>query len=200
MIIHEVEQGSPEWHALRLGLPTASEFHVMMKKLKDGKYSKGRRDYLRKLAGEILTGDPMDSYSGGYRERGRILEEEARAMYALEYNCEPVQVGFVSNFGAGCSPDSFVGDDGGLEIKIAVPHVQIERLEKDELPSEHEDQVHGSIWLCNRQWWDFISYCPKLPLFRKRVMRDDEYMEKMQTEVSKFNEELVALVARIRAA
>jgi hypothetical protein len=198
MIIHDVEQGSPEWYALRMGLPTASEFSLLMKKLKDGKDSKMRAEYMRKLAGEIITGEPMDSYGGGYRERGRILEDEARNMYALEFNASPEAIGFVTNFGTGCSPDSFVGDTKGLEIKIAVPHIQIERLDKDDLPPEHKDQVHGSMWICERDEWDFVSYCPKLPLLRVPVKRDNGYIATIKGAVDRFNDELAELVERIR--
>lgn len=198
MIIHDIEQGTSEWYAVRMGIPTASEFHVLMKKLKSGDDSKLRADYMRKLAGEIITGEPMESYGGGFRERGRELENEARLMYALEYDTEPKQVGFVTNHGTGCSPDSFVGDNRGLEIKIAVPHIQIERLDKDELPPEHKDQVQGCMWVCERDAWDFVSYCPKLPLFCKRVERDDAYIEQLASAVARFNDELNELVERIR--
>lgn len=198
MIVHDCEQGSPEWYSLRLGRPTASEFSMIMKQGRDGKESKMRGEYMRKLAGELLTGDGMDSYSGGYRERGRTLEDEARRMYAFECNADPVQVGFVTNFRTGCSPDSFVGTSKGLEIKSAVPHIQIERLDKNELPIEHKAQIQGSLWICERDEWDYVSYCPKLPLLVVPVKRDNGYIAALKGAVDKFNDELVALVERIR--
>lgn len=198
MIVHECEQGSPEWFARRMGIPTASEFSTIMASGKDGGTSKTRATYMRKLAGEVLTGEMADSYTNGHMERGKAMEDEARNMYALEYNADPIRVGFVTNFHAGCSPDSFIGDRGGLEIKTALPHIQIERLEKNDLPPEHRAQVQGSIWLCERDHWDFVSYWPKLPLLRVRVFRDDGYIATVAGAVKKFNDELAELVERIR--
>jgi hypothetical protein len=63
MQIIECEQGSPEWFAARAGIPTASEFHTVMAVGPKGGKSVTRVDYLNKLAGEILTGEPMASYS-----------------------------------------------------------------------------------------------------------------------------------------
>ena len=198
MVIHEIEQGSDAWLRLRMGIPTTSEFSTIMASGRGGGESKMRATYMRKLAGEILTGELMESYSNGHMERGKDMEDEARAMYALEYNTDPVRVGFVTNFNAGCSPDSFIGDKGGLEIKTALPHIQIERLERNDLPPEHRAQVQGCIWLCERDHWDFVSYWPKLPLLRIRVPRDDGYIATIKGAVDKFNDELHELVERIR--
>lgn len=198
MIIHECEQGSSEWRARRMGLPTASEFATVMASGKGGGESKTRATYMRKLAGEIITGDLADSYSNAHMERGKEMEDEARAMYALEYNADPVRVGFVTNFNAGCSPDSLLGHNGGLEIKTALAHIQIERLERDDLPPEYRAQVQGSIWVCEREYWDFVSYWPKLPLLRVRVPRDNGYIATIKGAVDKFNDELHELVEKIR--
>jgi hypothetical protein len=59
--IIECQQGEPEWFAARLGIPTASEFSTVMAKGKDGGKSVTRRTYMLKLAGEILTNEPMES-------------------------------------------------------------------------------------------------------------------------------------------
>jgi hypothetical protein len=44
----------------------------------------------------------------------------------------------------------------------------------------------------------FISYCPKLPLFVKRVFRDEDYIKKLANEVELFNIELQQTVEYIR--
>lgn len=198
IIVHECEQGSEEWFARRMGIPTASEFSTILASGKGGGESKTRAAYLRKLAGEILTGDPMETYTNVHMERGKIMEDEARGFYCFEQNCEVDRVGFVTNGNKGCSPDSLIGKNGGLEIKTALPHIQIERLEKNELPPEHKAQVQGSLWVCEREWWDFVSYCPKLPLLTVRVTRDDGYIANLAGAVYKFNSELAELVERIR--
>lgn len=196
--IIDCEQGTPEWFAARAGIPTASEFHTVMAVGPKGGKSATRVAYLNKLAGEILTGDPMPSYSNDDMERGKIMETEARDLYAFMHEVEPLRVGFIRNGSKGASPDSLIDEKGGLEIKSAAAHIQIARILADELPSEHKAQVMGSIWVAEREWWDFCSYCPKLPLFVKRVYRDEEYIAKLAREVDLFNTELQQTVEYIR--
>jgi hypothetical protein len=198
MQIIECEQGSPEWFAARAGIPTASEFHTVMAVGKQGGKSLTRVAYLNKLAGEILTGEPMPSYSNDDMERGKLMEAEARNLYSFMTDTDPQRVGFIRNGEKGASPDSLIGDKGGLEIKSAAAHIQIARLLADELPSEHKAQVHGSMWVAEREFWDFCSYCPKLPLFVKRVYRDADYIKKLANEVDLFNIELQQTVEYIR--
>lgn len=197
--IFDCEQGSGEWYAARMGIPTASEFATLIAVNKDAKDKKTRTTYMRKLAGELLTGEPMEAYTNAHMERGKEMEDEARKAYAFMMDAEPVRVGFIRLGDAGCSPDSLIGEDGGLEIKTALPHIQIERLERGELPAEHRAQVQGNLWITGRAWWDFVSYCPKLPLFRIRVARDDGYIANIAGSVDAFNAELAALVERIRS-
>lgn len=196
--IFDCEQGSPEWYAARLGIPTASEFKTIMGVKKDARDKLTRQTYMRKLAGEILTGEPMENYTNNHMERGHDQEGEARDLYAFLQTVDPLRVGFVRNGNVGCSPDSLIGTAGGLEIKTALPHIQIDRLERNELPPEHRAQVQGNIWLCDRDWWDFVSYCPKLPPLIVRVTRDDGYIATLKGAVKEFNDELAAMVARIR--
>jgi hypothetical protein len=157
-----------------------------------------RIDYLNKLAGELLTGDPMDNYVSADMERGKIMEDEARDLYAFQNGIDPQRVGFVKSGNKGASPDSLIGDNGGLEIKSAAAHVQIKRLLNEKLPSEHKAQVQGNLWICEREWWDFCSYSPKLPLFVIRVYRDEDYIAKIASEVELFNIELQQTVEYVR--
>lgn len=198
MQIIECDQGSKEWFAARAGIPTASVFHTVMAIGHNGGKSVTRVAYLNKLAGEILTGEPMLSYTNGDMERGKLMEDEARDLYAFQNNVEPQRIGFVRNGDKGASPDSLIGGKGGLEIKSAAAHIQIARLLDGELPSEHKAQVHGNMWVCEREWWDFISYCPKLPLLIKRVFRDDAYIKSIALAVDLFNIELMQTVDYIR--
>lgn len=197
-IFDEIEQGTDAWFQARLGLPTASEFATIMAKGRDGGASKTRRTYMLKLAGELLTGEPAESYTNVHMERGKAMEDEARETYAFVHDADIRRVGFIRNGMKGGSPDSLIGEEGGLEIKTALPHIQIERLLKDELPPEHKAQVQGNIWVAEREWWDFVSYWPRLPLFHKRIYRDDAYIRQISDAVDAFNDELAHLVERIR--
>lgn len=194
MQIFDCAQGSAEWFACRAGIPTASMFATVMAK-GEGKV---RGKYMRELAGEIITGESAESFTNAHMERGKAMEDEARSTYAFINDIDPVRVGFIRNGSKGASPDSLIGDNGGLEIKTALPHIQIERLERDRLPPEHAAQVQGNIWIAEREWWDFVSYWPKLPMLKVRVFRDDIYIKQMSGEIDRFNDELAAMVERLR--
>lgn len=194
--IIDCDQGSDAWYKARLGIPTASRFSDILAKGE----GKSRNKYLRELAAEILRGDvEADAYTNGYMDRGKEQEPEARALYALTYG--PVrQVGFIRNGRKGASPDSLVGNVGGLEIKTALGHIQIERLQLGRVPPEHVAQVQGNLWVSERDWWDFMSYSPGLPPLVVRAHRDDAYIAKLAEAVDAFNDELDALVASIGGA
>ncbi len=198
--IIECEQGTAEWHQARLGLPTASEFGTVTAKNREGSGpGLTRQTYLRKLAGEIITGEPMENYTNANMERGKLMEAEARALYCFMADVETERVGFIRNGQKGCSPDSLLGPNGMLEIKTAFPHILIDKLLKNEFPPEHKAQCQGALWVAEREWIDIAIYWPKMPLFLMRAGRDDKYIATLAAEVDRFNGELAQMVDRIRA-
>jgi hypothetical protein len=196
--IIDCDQGSPEWLAARVGIPTSSEFHTVMAVGPKGGKSLTRVAYLNKLVGEIITGEPMINFVSADMERGKLMEDEARDLYCFTRDVEPIRVGFIRNGDKGASPDSLIDANGGLEIKSAAPHIQVARLLSDEVPSEHVAQVQGNLWIAEREWWDFTSYCPKMPIFVKRVYRDEDYIKKLALAVDLFNIELRQTVEYIQ--
>lgn len=195
--IFDCEQGSPEWFACRRGIPTASEFATVMAKGRGGGDSITRRKYLLTLAAQIITGEVVQTWAGNeHTERGHAMEDEARQMYAFEREVDPVRVGFMRRGRSGASPDSLIDKDGTLEIKSKLPHLQLEVLELNRLPPEHVAQVQGQLWVSGRAYCDFVSYWPKLPLFVKRVERDEEYIVALAQAVADFNGELEAIVRK----
>lgn len=194
----DCEQGSPEWFLARAGIPTASEFATVMAKGE----GKTRRKYLMTLLGERMTGEVVESYSNGHMERGKIMEAEARDLYLFRTGAESRLAGtFVNDdIGAGASPDSVIGDDGLLEVKTRLPHLQLELLLKGGLPAEHKDQVQGQMLVTGRKWVDYVSYWPKLPAHIVRVERDEAYIATLSQEIADFNGELSALLLRFAEA
>lgn len=196
--IFNCEQGTPEWYQARAGIPTASEFDTVLAKGRGGGESKTRRTYMLKLIGERLTKEPMWSYSNTHMERGKAMEAEARDLYQMIAEVECEQVGFLRRGDAGCSPDSLVGENGMLEIKTKLPHLQLDCILYDELPSEHRAQCQGQLWIAEREWVDFVSYWPGLPLFAKRVFRDEPYIARLAEAVRVFNAEMEETIAKIQ--
>jgi hypothetical protein len=195
----DCEQGSPEWFAIRAGIPTASEFATVLAQGKGSNPSATRKTYMLKLAGEILTGAPMENYSNIHMERGKTLEPEARDLYALYHEIEPDRIGFIKNGNAGCSPDSLLSPNGLLEIKTALPHLHLDILLKGEFPPQHKAQCQGNLWIAEREWIDLAVYWPGLPLFVKRAYRDEQYIRDLSRAVDTFNAELADIVEKVRA-
>lgn len=195
--IIDCEQNTPEWMAARCGVITASNFACLLMKGKAGAASETRRKYLYDLAGERLTGQTAEGWGGNkHTERGHVMEPDARNLYAFQTDSDPKRVGFMRRGNVGASPDSLVGEVGLLEIKTKLPRLQLEVLEAAAVPSEHIPQLQGQLWVSGREWVDFVSYWPGLPIFIKRVQRDEEFISKLAAAVDSFESELQALVNR----
>ncbi len=197
--IFDMPQSSDEWLRARMGIPTASMFATVLANGKDGGDSKTRKKYIYQLAGEIITDEPMQSYSNAHMERGKVMEDEARSFYAFMQDAEPQSVGFVRNGAMGCSPDSLIGDDGVLEIKTKLPELLIETIFKDKFPAEHVAQCQGALLVTGRQWIDICVFWPKMPPFIKRAYRDEDYLKRLSIEIERFNDELAQIVERVRS-
>lgn len=196
MQIFDCQQGSREWFEARMGIPTASQFSAVMANGKGGAESKTRKTYMYKLAGEILTGEPMDSFSNTHTERGHEMEPEARRYYAFQQDADPQLVGFIRNTSAGASPDSLVGNNGLLEIKTKLPHILLDVIERGDFPAEHKAQCQGQLWVAEREWIDLVCYWPKMPCHIVRAYRDEDYIKQIAAAVGQFNDELAAVVAK----
>lgn len=196
------EQGTPEWFQARMGLPTASMFGVIPGFKKEAKDKKTRRDYMFKLAGEIIGREPMpESYTNDHMKDGKEKEDDARRRYAFEYDADPVQVGFVVNGRAGCSPDSLLGNNGILEIKRKLPYLLLDLhlSEDDYFPPEHMAQCQGNLWVTEREYVDLaVYYSPRYPLVVKKLYRNEVYILQLVDAIRQFNAELDELVEQIR--
>ena len=109
-------------------------------------------------------------------------------------------LGIILNHEVGYSPDSLVGDNGLLEIKTKLPKFQIEVLLSGEIPAEHVAQCQGGLWASEREWIDFVSYWPGMPLFVKRAYRDETMIRTIAKRVEAFYEELDRRMAMVMAA
>lgn len=198
MEVIECEQGTEIWHRARMGIPTASMFGKLMMKGRGGSSSEERTTYMHKLAGEIITGEPMESFANRDTRRGHAQEDEAARHYAFIKGVELQRVGFIRKGRAGASPDRLVGNDGGLELKAKLPHLVIGLILANEFPVEHRAQCQGQLWITDREWIDLSVYCPKMPPFIVRTYRDELFIADLAREVRIFNEELDLVVDQIQ--
>ena len=199
MISEKIEQGTPEWLALKCGVPSASEFDKIVTTA--GKSSKQREKYLYRLAGERITGCREEGYTNGAMERGAIVEAEARTLYEMIKGVEVEQVGVCypnDDKAYLCSPDGLVGEDGGLEIKCPLMATHVSYLLDNVLPMDYFQQVQGSLLVTGRKWWDFVSHYPGIKPFIIRVERDEVFLKALQIELELFCKELIDITEKIR--
>lgn len=185
MIRHDVEQGSPEWRMLRLGLPTASKFDKII--TPSGKYSTSADKYMNTLLAEQLLGVPMDDASSGFMVRGSVLEKRAVSYYELlnEATTEPIGFMTTDDGRAGASPDRSVGDNGLLEIKCPAAATHIGYL-LDAEGIGYKVQVQGQLWIAEREWSDTLSFNPDLPPALVRQYRDEKFIKDLAAAVRQF--------------
>jgi hypothetical protein len=202
LVVHDCQQGSIEWLECRLGRATASNFATIMASGKDGGISAGRATLLRKLAGELLTGEPMENFTTKEMEKGTQMEPEILDWYQRTKFADVEKVGFIYNpeLDAGWSPDGLVGADGAIEMKWHRPDVMIELLDRGTFPSAHRPQVHGAMWVGRRKWIDYVAFShSKLPKYVARVEVDMIYRKEISDAVQIFNWDLKKMVERMRA-
>lgn len=194
MIKVDIEQGSEEWLKLRLGLVSASRFKDIMTnpRSKTELFSATAKSYMLELIAEILTGEQKE-VSGKALEWGSNNEKSAQIEYAFEKGVSVDEVGIclTDDRQVGASPDGFVGDFGGIEIKCPYNSANhISTVISGEMPKEHIAQVQGNMLVNGRQWWDFVSYDPRIDgkgrIFITRIKRDEEYIAKLQEKLTAF--------------
>lgn len=199
-----IEQGSPEWHALRCGKVTASRVADIMRKGKSGAVSLSRQRYLGELVAERLTGTPHAGFKSADMEWGNATEEQARDCYAFLRDAELTAVAFVDHPKidmSGASPDRLVGTDGLIEIKCPATHTHIDTLLGAVIEPDYIKQMQWQMACTGRAWCDFCSFDPRLPeelrLHVKRVPRDASLISELEREVEAFLAEIDDTIKRL---
>jgi putative phage-type endonuclease len=196
-----IEQGSPEWLALRAGKVTASKIADVMSK----PTLIGYQNYMADLIAERLTGQKTDSFTNAAMQWGVDKEPQARVEYEIKTGLLVEQVAFVDHPTIemfGCSPDGYVGEEGLIEIKCPNTSTHIDYIRKDKAPTKYVPQMQCQMAVTGRKWCDFVSFDPRLPeklqLFIVRLNRDDEYISKMESVVQEFLNEVNSAVIGLK--
>jgi hypothetical protein len=203
--IIECEQGSPQWHAARCGRVTGSRIADVVRKGKGGEPSKMRATYIGDLVAERLSGvQDGNGFISGPMQWGKDCEDKARAVYGFMFDVAPKKVGFIVHpkFDmAGCSPDSLVGDDGGLETKCPNSATHLSTLMGAKIDPDYVKQMQWNLACTGRQWWDYVSFDPRFPpemqLHRTRVYRDDLVIKELEDAVEILLREVASTVEEL---
>lgn len=197
MHILDCQQGTEEWHAARLAIPTASQFDRIV--TASGKPSGQANAYLAELLAEHISGQRKEIRTTDDMQRGIDREPQARARYELETGNDVIEVGGIwldDSKTVMCSPDGIIPSlKRGIEIKSPRLETHIRYCLEGVLPSEYVLQVQGGLWISGYESWDFISFCPEYhsqPILILTVARDEKIISALDKHIRAFSKTLEA--------
>lgn len=192
MIIHNVQQNTPEWLELRRKKITASKCPALL--MKDD--AKGYTDLVEDVVEECITDKAVEGKWEGNAntDRGHDLEAFAIKEYELLSFEDVIPVGFVElNSWVGCSPDGFIGVDKLIQVKCPIFKTQRKYLKTFEgskdlsqneimykLDSNYYKQLQFELYVTGRRQNILYSYHPNLDDIMLTVERDDKMIQQIQ--------------------
>lgn len=198
--IHNVEQGSDEWHACRNGLLTASEVKLILTPTLKTANNEKTRQHVYEIAAQRISGYTEPTYIGDAMLRGHADEVKARDLYSDRI--APVdEVGFITRdvggFVLGYSPDGAGVFGGfGIECKSRVQKYQIQTITSDEVPDEHMLQLQAGLLVTGWDYIDYISYSGGLPMWTVRTKPVAEYQDAIMAAGLAFEKQVNDVIAK----
>ena len=156
-----------------------------------GDYSDASKNYAFRLAVERISDKPLDEgFMTWAMQRGHELEPDARSRHITDIKRFVKKAGFATTDDGkfGCSADSLILEDGGGEYKCFIDPEKLRSIIINDDWGNIPDQVQGCLWVTGRKWWDMCLYCPALEnagldFVRKRVSRDENYIEQLEEDM-----------------
>jgi len=202
-ILDDLEQGTPDWHAARCGILTASVIgRLITPKTIEVADNPASRSITMQLAAERITEYTEPTYVSSDMEFGHVVEPVVRDLYSETW--EPVtECGFMirEDHGTqiGYSPDGLVGDNGLLETKSRDQKTHLATIWADSVPPENMAQCQTGLYVSGRDWIDYVSYCGGMRLWRKRVYPDPRWQAAIIAAGNKFEtavEQIISIYYR----
>lgn len=200
-IYDSIDQGSPEWNALRVGSIGGSSISKAVAK-GEGKM---RKQLLYDLVGELMSGEKKQGYASHEMQEGMKYEPVARSFYSLVNGVHVKQIALIKDGPhKHVSPDGLIDDNGMVEIKTAIPSVFAEMIDTGKIPTDRRRQMQWSLKRSSRQWCDYVMYCPYLkddiyPMVTVRIERDEKEIEFLESGADDFIKDLQDLFLRVRS-
>src|SRR5271166_3667483 len=190
-IHHKCDPRSAEWTALRIGIPTSSNFHRIVTP-KTQKLSSQAAGYMHTLLGEWITGEQVENFTSQWMERGVELEDQAISAFEFLMELETSPGGFITTDDGmlGCSPDRLIGETSDLEIKSPLINTAV-RYALEGLEEEHICQVQGRLMIEERESVYVFAYHPRLSIPALKVNRDEKFISAMRPVLNAFVETML---------
>lgn len=202
MKFYPTEQRSDEWLKMRLGRPTASQFHRIISGVTGNKAKEPWKLYQAELVAERILERPMhkDISERAAVRHGR--ETEPEAAQALAERIGPFDPGgfFTDDCERyGASPDGMRIKGNRKElIEIKAPY-EIPQHVKNMLYGagfDHRPQIQGQLLISGFDICHFWSYSHDCPPYYQLVERDDPFIRKLDALLDQFCQELTVNHAR----
>ena len=177
MKIHNFEQRTDEWYAIRKGKMTASNADTIIAN------GKGLETYIYNLMAEYYSSAEKENYINADMQRGIDLEPEAKIEFQFYTGLDIKEVGCVElNEYILASPDGLIGDDGLIEIKCPNDSIYFKLLLSNNIKPEYIAQMQMQMYVTDRQYCYFVSYNPNFEksLYIKKITRDEEMIDKLK--------------------
>jgi putative phage-type endonuclease len=154
-----IDQGTPEWRALKAGKFSSSKAAIIM----GGLDTAGLASYLQDLAWERVFGPIEGGFKSAAMERGTVMEPESRDWYAFEKGIAVHSVTLIehSTIPHVCwSPDGLCEPRGGIEAKNPLHKAWMAVKKTGKVPAEYRWQTKWGMWVGECDWLDFVAYHP----------------------------------------
>lgn len=176
------------------GAPTADIIKRALRGEVTAEPSDTAKRYAADLAFERINGGPFQEPPKAWvLDRGHEMEALARMHYEARTQAFVTESGLcIDDDGVfAYSSDGLVDDDGLIEIKAPIDSIKIMDMWRTGDVSEYICQIQGGLWITGRKYCDFIMYAPMLAsvgkdLYVKRIQRDEEFIDKMASQLSEF--------------
>lgn len=159
-----VEQRSPEWFKMRLGVITGS----CASKFLAGADTDTYNGYVNEKAAELLTGECEEEFTAKALAWGIEHEPKALACFEFVTGFSVRQVPFIYRDltgTVGCSPDGVVSNGAGLELKCPFSRKEYVRFVRDGRPKPEETkQVQFCMWVTGAPAWYVAKYDPRFSI------------------------------------
>lgn len=185
MQIHNFEQHSEEWYAIRCGRFTASKADTI------AVAGTGLETLCFNIVAEKLTGRKEETFKSAAMEQGNELEAVARTLFEMKTGYIVEEVGFIEiDDLEGSSPDGLIhiGEElTGVEFKCPQDNTYAKLLFDRKIKPEYYAQMQMQMRHVGARRWFYCVYNPHFTeeMVIIEVAKDEAYQEKLGKGLTK---------------